>query len=278
MAEHHLDGAEIGAALEQMGGEGVAQGVRSYRTAYACQPGVVADYHEHHVAGESAAAAPEYEGVFVAGGGDDVAACAGHVFGDESAVVVVHGHHAFFRSFAGDHQIVVFEIDARHLQGDEFAHTQSAAVQGFDYQAVALFQRVAQVEGGADGVDFRGGEYSGQMGGKLWRFEKHRGVVAAAAVAHKPPEERTHGRDDACNRARRQMERRQVGHIAVEIFGVGACRVGAVVGHGLQKAADVGGVGVDGVLRESAFELKMPRVGPQQALCLNSGSRLSRAP
>ena len=127
VTEHLLDGAEIGSALEQMGCEGVTEGVGRDVFAYAgglCKP---FDYLKGALACETASTTVEKEDIFVS------------AFDFEPRTVVHpcvylldggvgHGHHAFFIAFAGDHEETFARIELGYLEVDEFAHAESAPV------------------------------------------------------------------------------------------------------------------------------------------------------
>lgn len=61
VAEHLLYGAQVGASFEQMGGEGVTQGVGRDGLAYAGGGGEVFDYLEYAHAGHASATAVQKE-------------------------------------------------------------------------------------------------------------------------------------------------------------------------------------------------------------------------
>lgn len=99
MAEHLLDGAQVGATFEQMGGERVAQGVRRYVFAYACKFGVAFDDVEYHHAGKAASAAVEKH--YVLRAQRDIQCIAlREIFADAPYAFGREGHHALFGSFA----------------------------------------------------------------------------------------------------------------------------------------------------------------------------------
>ena len=57
VTEHLLHGAEVGAALDEVRGEGVAESVRTYRFLDARVLHPLLDEHENHLAGEVCASA-----------------------------------------------------------------------------------------------------------------------------------------------------------------------------------------------------------------------------
>src|ERR671930_141741 len=63
VAEHLLDASQVGAALDEMRGEGVPQGVRRHVLLDADAAGVVADELEHGLPGDAAAAVGQEEHV-----------------------------------------------------------------------------------------------------------------------------------------------------------------------------------------------------------------------
>lgn len=63
VAEHLLDGTKVGAALKQVGGEGMPQGVRADALLDAARLTKVADNVEYHHAGERTASPVEEKNV-----------------------------------------------------------------------------------------------------------------------------------------------------------------------------------------------------------------------
>ena len=70
VAQHLLDGTQVGTALEQVGGEAVAQGVRTDDLADAGQFAQLLDDVENHLAREHRAAAVQEQDVLAAALGD----------------------------------------------------------------------------------------------------------------------------------------------------------------------------------------------------------------
>ena len=74
VAQHLLDGTQVGAALKQMGGKAVAQGVRADDLADACQFAQLLDDVENHLACQHCATAVQEQDVLAAALGDLVGA------------------------------------------------------------------------------------------------------------------------------------------------------------------------------------------------------------
>lgn len=66
VAQHLLDGSQVGAALEQVGGETVAQGVGTDDLAHSCQFAQLFDDVENHLAREHGSASVQEEDVLAA--------------------------------------------------------------------------------------------------------------------------------------------------------------------------------------------------------------------
>ena len=127
VAEHFLDGAQVGSSFEEVGGEGVAEGVWGYFFCYTGGGCQVADDVEYHYAGHLGTAAVEEEDVAAVGLYLELLAC-GKVFFDEIAGNGGNGDYPLLVAFACDNQKAFVEIEAGDAEIGEFGDPQSAAV------------------------------------------------------------------------------------------------------------------------------------------------------
>ena len=154
MAEHLLDGAEVGAAFEQVGGEGVAEGVGRYFGRYAGLGGEVFDYVEYAHAGYAAACSGGEEDVVFFAVGDFSVGSLGKPVAEGVGRYLAQGHESLFGAFANDREVAFGEIEAPDFEVYGFADAESAAVEGFYEGAVAQGLRRGGIDGVDHGVDF----------------------------------------------------------------------------------------------------------------------------
>ncbi len=95
---------------------------------------------------------------------------------------VAHWHEALFVALAGDHEKAVVEVDARQLEVAQLADAQAAAVEGFDYGAVAAAGGRLEVDGVDHVVDVVDAEHLGQVAAKARRVEQQGGIVVDDAL------------------------------------------------------------------------------------------------
>ncbi len=135
VAEHFLDKAEVGAALDEVGREGVAEGVGGDFLADVGYEGLGLDHLEHGLAAETPAEAVEEEEVGGGGIGGVGAAL-------EIGIDGIHGHFAyrhkpFLVAFSYDSYESVIEIEAGNPETHSFRDAEAAAVEDFEDGAVA---------------------------------------------------------------------------------------------------------------------------------------------
>ena len=216
MAEHLLDGAEVGAPLEEVGGEGVAEGVGRDCLSYAGAVGEPPYYSEYHLACEPASATAEEKDAFLAGLHDstgalfEVRAYCSH--GD-----VAHRHKALLGALAGDYEIRVVEVEPGDFEVYQLGHAEPAAVESLDDGAVAHGLRRLGVDGCYEGVDFVDCEHFWEMEPGARGLQQKGGIGVYVAVVRKESEEGFYAADNASLRARGDAEVMKVGAISAEV-------------------------------------------------------------
>ena len=153
VSEHLLDGAQVGAAFYQVGGKGVAEGMRGDVLGDPRQADQVFEEQEDHHAGELAAAAVEEEDVFIPGFyrlmGPDLVGIDADIFCGR----IADGNQSLLIAFADDPDIADFEIETGDAEIDHLADTESAAVHGFEDRLIAATFRFAQIDTADDRLD-----------------------------------------------------------------------------------------------------------------------------
>ena len=149
VAEEFLDGAEVGAIGEQMGSEGVAQGVGVQVPVHVGEANIFLDDAAHGALGEAAAGVIKKDGFGVRG---TTAAASGAGLQQQ---LVTNGPVSFegFLGFAAvrdDALLVTFAADAQHffaaiqvgeIKAGKFADAETRGVKKFEEGAVAAQQQ-----------------------------------------------------------------------------------------------------------------------------------------
>ena len=136
VAQHLLDGAQVGATLEQVGGETVAQGVRADDLAHACQFAQLLDDVENHLPCQHRPSTVQEQ--------DILAAALGDLAGTRLFQVQVNlldgdrrdGDDALLVALADDIDKTLVQVDVRDEEPGALADAEAAAVQDFQDGAV----------------------------------------------------------------------------------------------------------------------------------------------
>ncbi len=163
VAEHLLDGEQVGAAFEQMRGETMPKRVRADDFGNTIFLRQVLDNQEDHLSGQSRATAVEENGVGEFGFRCDVQSCAFNVVEQDFQAVVAYGHQPFLAALAEDAEETVVAVYIADLQFDEFRNTQTAAVHHLNHGLVAMACGLAEVDAVNHFLDFLVGQYFGQV-------------------------------------------------------------------------------------------------------------------
>src|SRR3954454_13655935 len=147
VAEHLLDGAEVAAAGEQVGGEAVAQGMRAHLAGEAGVAGVALDDLVEPLAGQRAAAEVDEEPRLVAVA-DQLRAAAAQVAVDRGDRLPPQRHQPLLRALAASAQYPLAQIDVPQLEPDRLRGAQAARVHHLEQGAVAQRRRLAALRGG----------------------------------------------------------------------------------------------------------------------------------
>lgn len=259
VAEHLLHGAQVGAALHQVGGEGVTEGVGRDGLGDAGLLYQVFDDQEDHHAGEAAAPPVEEQYVFLA-------LLHGLVDADGVGVQLdvlrsggAHRHQALLIALADHPDKAHVKEKLRDLQVDHFAHAQPAAVHRFQDGLVAPAFRGAQVDLGNDVFNLPEGEGIGQLAFQPGALQQGGGVFGGDVLQQAVLIKGFDARDDAGLRGGGHAE---AGHPFDKGLQVGQFhgRRGFFVPGGLQEGSQlfqVGQVGFDGIGREGFFQLQV---------------------
>ena len=259
VAEHGLDGVEAGAALEQVSGEGVAEGVGAdgFRDARGLR--LELDEVEHGDAREVAAArvGQEYV-VLLALARLDLLAV------DEPQLQLAHGarregHEALFAALALDAEVAFGEVEVGDLEVAGFADAQAAAVEDFDDGAVAEAFALGHVDRGDDAVDLLDGEDGGEPVAYLGGLVQAGGVLFEVFVEHEEMVEGAYAGEDARHGAHGDADVLEGPGEAVEVVEGHGERLDALFAQEGEQLLEVVPVGLARVGRKAHFE---HQVGP----------------
>ena len=131
VSEQFLDAAEISSVVQEVGGEAVAEFVR---TDFESDAGMAEVFLEEVVDGAHGDAAPEFaeeEWPFMDAGG-------GAVVLDGAEGGATDGANPVLAAFAGDAQGFFERVDIAHVQLDQFVETQAGAVEQLEDGRIAL--------------------------------------------------------------------------------------------------------------------------------------------
>ena len=197
VAEHFLDDAEVGAVFDEVGREGVAEGVGGDFLVDACDERLLLDEVEDGHPAERAAVFVE-EGDVVEGGLGGRGA-SGQIGREGVRRHLAEGDEPFLVAFADYAHEAFLEVDVRDEQAAGLGDPQAAAVEDLEDGAVAEGAPVAggDVHGVEDGADFLDGEDLRQVAPELGRVDAVAGIVLAFAFEHEPVEEGAQGAQEA---------------------------------------------------------------------------------
>ena len=245
VAEHFLDDAEVGAVFDEVGGEGVAEGVGGDFLVDACDERLLLDEVEDGHPAERAAVFVE-EGDVVEGrlGG---CGASGQIGREGVRRHLAEGDEPLLVALADDAHEALLEVDVGDLQGAGLRDAEAAAVEDLEDGAVAEGAPVAggDVHGVEDGADFLDGEDLRQVAPELGRVDAVAGVVLAFAFEDEPVEEGAQRTEQP--RLRTFGELLPACQVALDVFGADGA------GRELQRREqlrDVAPVGCDGVRRQ----------------------------
>ena len=188
VAQHLLDDPQVRTPFDEVGGEGVAEGVRGNLL-------VDAGGHRlflHEVEDGDAAerpAGPVQE--------KDVLERAGGRFRTDRKIVpdgfrghFPEGNDALLVALADDIDIPLVQMDMGNPEAGAFAHAETASVQDLQDGAAAESGRRLRVHGGEDGIDFLHRQDGGKVLAQLRGVDAVTGILLHFALFHAPVEER----------------------------------------------------------------------------------------
>ncbi|MNF88826.1 hypothetical protein D3C84_713290 [compost metagenome] len=186
--------------VEQVGGEGVAQGVWRQGLGDAGHLGLVLDPVPEGLAGHLLAAQA---------GEEHVAGLAAEEKGSRFALVTLdpgdgflaQGHQALLAALAEHLEHALAQVDLFQGQADQFGDAQAAGVEHFEHGAVAQADGVFQVGGFQQGFDIRLGQRLGQRPPQLRQVHLQGGVFGYQVLAQQEAVEAAQPGKETCRGA-----------------------------------------------------------------------------
>ena len=175
MTEQHLYDAQIGAVIEKVGGEGVAQSVRGEWFGDPGLDGIALDELPEGLARHAVAAAGRKQEV-ADPAAEDVQPWTACIVAQPVAGVLAERHQTLLAALAEDAHHALGQTDLARGEIDQFADAQTAGIEHFQHGAVAMAACVFGVRGVEQGFDVGLAQALGQRASELGRLDAGAGV------------------------------------------------------------------------------------------------------
>ncbi len=261
VAEHGLNGAQIGAVLQQVRGKRMAEDVRAERPRNAGLLRVLLEDLPESYARKRAASCVEEQPCWKP-------RSAAYERGTAASLILVHPLHGgladrnqpLLAAFSNARQILLLEVEIGWANIDELGDPHAGCIQQLDHRAIAQPERGADVGLCDERVDFVEGERSWQRRPRFRCLQLIRRVVRSMAVQREKAVEAADGGNLPRNRSRREAEGALAAHesferAAVQLLG----RVPFSTGERRQRP-QIARVTVDGVIGQAPFHAEMIEV------------------
>ena len=263
VTQHGLDGAQVGTALEEVGGKAVAEGMRTDILLDSRLLSIILYiYKEGDAAELGAALGADEDIVLVAGLGLDR-----HPDNEPLAEfchsLFANGDKALLASLAMNADIALLEEELAHLKVTELADTQAAAVEHLDDGIIAHALRLALVDSLLDGIYLWNAQHLGQVLAYLRVLEQLGGIGLYLLLQDQEAIEGAHTAEDAGHTARLDTQVLKGSREMVQLFERDMAEVDAKVGIVVQELLQVAHIGIQGVARVGALETEILHITPQ---------------
>ncbi len=266
--QQHLHSAQVGAVVEQVRGERMAQGVRrQWRGDAGLARVALHQLPEHHARhGRTGARATRGdEQILARQAAQDGGTALGEVTLQPVARHLAEGHQALFVALAGDAQHLLHQPQVPGLERDQFAHAQTARVHQLQHGAVAQAQRRVFVGRVQQRLHLRLAQRLGHTQRLARRGQPQRRVGGDEALAQRPAEVAAKHREAPVGRGGARL-RVAFGEVPVD---VGLERLGQGLAVGTQPGVEQGQVatvGIERVFRQPLFEPEAVDEGRQRGV------------
>ena len=251
VSQHTLYGTQVRASFQQVGSEGMTEGVRADMLVDArTLDGPFEDREDHHARKLSAAVVEKYD-LFAR-------ACAAPLFEIPLDLVprrVADRHQPLFVAFADDADVSLAEKEVREPQRGQLRDAQAARVEHFEHGAVAQPLGRTHIDGGDDTVDLVGGEDVGQRTSEFGRVDELGGRTFDLVVYQQEVEETADAAQTAGLRSLFAPAVVKPRHVTFDHRSLDPAGGDVVLAQNeMRELAQVAHVRFDGILREAFFE------------------------
>jgi hypothetical protein len=259
--EHLLQRAQVAAAGQQVGGEGVAQRVRAHLAGEPRGGRVALDDLVEPLARETVATVVDEQPCLEAVA-DQLRAAVAEVGAERSRRGPADGDHPLLRALAAGTQDAPLQVQVADLEIDRLRGAQPACVHDLEQRAVAQRGRLRAGRLGEQLGDLVAREHLRQLAALPRRLELRRRVLLDQVLAAQVPVEGAQAGDLALQRRRLGARlalaaRRELGDELGEPGVVELQRIAARALQPLAELQEVGAVGLERVAREPALELEV---------------------
>ncbi len=263
MAQHGLNGTQVGTALQEVGGKAVAEGMGADILLDAGTLGIVLDIDKEGDAAQLGASLGANEDiVFVSGlgldGDPDHKPLAQLLYG-----LLAYGDKALLAPLAVNTDIALLEEELAHLEVTELADAQAAAVEHLYDGIVAHALRLALVYSLLDGVYLLNAEHLGQVLAYLGILEQLGGVGLYLLLQDQKTIERTHAAEDAGHTARLDAQILKGAREMVQLLEGDMAEVDTHIGIVVKELLQIAHIGIQRVARVGPLEPEILHITPQ---------------
>lgn len=199
VAQHGLNGTQVGSPFEQMRGKGVAQRVRRNTLRDARPFGIYLQVVKHRDARKMLAAPVAHEHVVLLARADVDVAAVGKPPLQLPHRLGRNGYQALLIALSRHAHKALFKVQVAHFQKAKLAHAQPATVKHLYNRLIALPLGLRKVDGRLKAFHLVEREHLRKVVGPFGRFEQFGRVGVDVAVLQQKLEVRAHPRQDARN-------------------------------------------------------------------------------
>ena len=264
MAEHHLDGAEVGTAFEQVRGERVADHMRAERRADTGGSSVrPQDLPEPDPAERSAAAVDEHaftrRAAAVSMARQDGSGVT-QITRDPLGRLIAERNQPFLAALSNACQVVGFKVYVGSLHIHELRHSHAGRIEEFEHRTIAQAKRSSHVGLSQERLHLVGRKALRKRRPRLWRTEIVGRILDQVLLQRHESIEATNGGDRACDRPRREAAGHLPPHEDLEVLAIEGAECTAFRLSEPCERLEVAAVAFQCVVRQPALDAKMVEV------------------
>jgi len=275
VAEEFLDAAEVGAVVEQVGGEAVAEGVGADAGVEAGHDQILVELAADGAGGDGGAVFVEEDAAGQWAGRIRLAGAVFEVALEGLDGLAADGSEAVLAALAADAEDAFLHIEVGHVELDELADTDAGGVEDFEHGFIAGGEQVGVAGGIEELLDFLEFQAAGEAFFLLGGSDGGEGVDADEAAAHEELVEAAEGGEFPGRGGLGVVLAVEIGQeladnnrLAADLFlvdlpgcdggfGRGVIGVADQAGEELPELDEIGAVALDGVIAEVSLELEV---------------------